>query len=368
MHKPAHTWMAALLLLGNALAASEITNLQRVGSNLNFNLVCDRYAEYLIQRSTNLTQWETLRRSFGPGTNRAFQIPGSNDPAQPKAFFRAMQTNEAIAGRGLVAKETIVFCGSGSDWPWIDSYDSSDPNYSSSTTTNNFYPGGYDPLKRKDTAFVASLSSATNAIDTGGGEILGSAATAPGGLVLGTVGDGAWCTTMTGTQPGHVRDDFDLVIPDAALPSVTWVAAPPNYVLGNDNYKVTGDLTTSVNVVGKARLWVTGNVRIRGGDTITINNGRSLEIFLGTTTGTNVTADFGGNGIVNYAITNCTILGLPTCTSIKYSGGVDMVARIYAPQADVVFRGAVSAYSAFTANSFSLSGSSGIHIDEALAK
>ncbi|HEY0552482.1 MAG TPA: hypothetical protein VGF13_22975, partial [Verrucomicrobiae bacterium] len=74
MHKRIQGWMAALLFLGNALAASEITTIQRVGSNLSFNLTCDRYAEYLIQRSTNLTQWETLRRSFGPSTNRAFQI------------------------------------------------------------------------------------------------------------------------------------------------------------------------------------------------------------------------------------------------------------------------------------------------------
>src|SRR5687768_10006698 len=124
MHQRTCRWLAALFLSGNALVASEITNIQRVGSNLNFNLSCDRYAEYLIQRSTNLVDWETLRRSFGPSTNRAFKILGPTDPAQSKAFFRATQTNEPIAAGGLIAKSAIVFSGSGSDWPWVDSYDS----------------------------------------------------------------------------------------------------------------------------------------------------------------------------------------------------------------------------------------------------
>jgi hypothetical protein len=230
VHKRVHTWMAALLFLSNALAASEFREIHRVGSNLNFNLGSERYAEYLIQRSTNLIQWETLRRSFGPSTNRAFQILGPNDPLQPKTFFRAMQTNEPIAAGALVAKQTIVFSGSGSDWPWIDSYDSSNPDYSSTSTNYDLFPGGYDPIKRKDTAFVGSLSSTTNAIDTGSGEIGGSAATAPGGTVLGNVGSVAWLITQNGIQPGHVRDDFDVTIRDAVIPSVTWVPFPANAV------------------------------------------------------------------------------------------------------------------------------------------
>jgi hypothetical protein len=362
MHKPAHTWMAALLLLGNALAASEITIIQRAGSNLNFDLSCDRYAEYVIQRSTNLIQWETLRRSFGPSTNRAFQILGPNDPAQPKAFFRAMQTNEPIAACGMVAKQTIVFSGSGSDWPWIDSYDTSDPDYS---TVGPGYTGNYDPAQRKDTAFVGTLSSATNAIDTGSGEIWGNAATAPGGTVLGHLGNGAWLITTGGIQPEHVRNDFEMAIPDAVLPSVTWVPVPFNYILGNNNYKITGDLTTGVTVAGKARLWVTGDVKLTGtGDAIVINAGKSLEIFVGGV------AVFGGIANVNGSgnASNCTIWGLPTCTFMKFISGVDIVARIYAPQADVLFSGGAQGYGAFTANSFSLSGSSGIHLDEALAK
>ncbi|HEY0548099.1 MAG TPA: collagen-binding domain-containing protein, partial [Verrucomicrobiae bacterium] len=256
--------------------------------------------------------------------------------------------------------------GSGSDWPYIDSYDSSNPDYSS---TN--FPGGYDPSERKDTAFVVSLSPTNPAINTGSGAIWGSAATAPGGTVIGTVGDGLWCLTQTGIQPNHVRDDCDLVIPDAVLPSVTWVTVPPNFILGNNNYKITGDLTTGLSVVGKARLWVTGDVKLSGfGDEISINNGRSLELFIGTATGTNsVSADFGG-GLTfggKYA-TNFTIWGLPTCTSMKFSSSPSVTARIYAPQADVQFRGGADGFGAFTAKSFTLSGSCGIHIDEALAR
>jgi choice-of-anchor A domain-containing protein len=354
MHKPAHTWLAAWLLLGQALIASEITPVRRIGSNVTFNLECDRYAEYLIQRSTNLSQWETIRRSFGPSTSRGFQFSST----LPQGFFRALQTNEPIAAMGLVARTTIVLAGSGSEWPWIDSFDSSDTNYSTA--------GRYDQSKRKDTAFVASLSSAPGCINTGSGEILGSAATAPGGTVIGTVGDGVWCMTMTGIQTNHVRNDFNLTIPNVTLPPASWLPFPVTGTLVNKDYKLTGDLTSGFTVSGKVRVWVVGDVNVRSaGDAIMINNGASLEIFI-----SGASAQIGGQGILNASgsTTNCVIWGLPTCTSLKYSGSVDFVGRIYAPNTAVTLRGGASASGAFTANSFNFSGSSGIHIDEALAR
>ena len=335
------------------MIASEITQVRRAGSNVTFNLECDRYAEYLVQRTTNFSQWETMRRSFGPSTSRGFQF----NSTLSEAFFRVMQTNEPIAAMGVVTMTTITLNGSGSDWPWFDSFDSSDTNYSTA--------GRYDQSKRKDTAFVATLSSAPGCINTGSGEILGSGATASGGTVIGTVGDGVWCMTMTGIQTNHVRDDFNLTIPNAALPPTTWVFFPlATRTLANKDYKLTGDLDLGFVVTGKARLWVTGDVRLTGtGDEITINPGASLEMFIGGSA-----AAIAGIGILNTYTTNCVIWGLPTCTSLKYFGSVDFIGRIYAPQAAFTLKSGVSASGAFTANSFTLSGSSGIHIDEALAR
>ena len=354
MHKPAHTWLAAWLLLGQAIIASEITPVRRVGSNVTFNLECDRYAEYLIQRSTNLPQWETIRRSFGPSTSRGFQFSST----LPQAFFRAVQTNEPIAAMGLVARTTIMLAGSGSDWPWIDSFDSSDANYSTM--------GQYDPLKRKDKAFVATLSTAPGCINTGSGEIYGIAATAPGGTVIGTVGDGLWCTTMTGIQTNHVRDDFNLTIPNATLPPASWLPFPFTGTLVNKDYKLTGDLTSGFSVSGTVRVWVVGDVKLTGaGDSIVINPGARLEMFISGTL-----AEIGGQGILNGpgSAASCAIWGLPTCTSFKYAGSVNFIGRIYAPQAAFTLKGGTDATGAFTAHSFNFSGSTGIHIDEALAR
>ena len=358
-----HTYIGLVLVLTNAMLASEITQWSRNASNFSFNLVCELYPEYLIQRSTNLIDWETLRRSSGPSTNRFFQLAISNNPTSPHMFFRAAQTNEPFFGYGIVAKQNITLGAGGSDTPWMDSFDSSNPDYSSN--------GQYDPLKRKDKAFVATLSSARPAISTGSGEIWGSAATGPNGTITGTVGDGFWNTTTSGIQPGHVRDDFALNIPEVNEPtSSIWNPLPVTRILNNKDYKITGDLTRGFVVVGNVRLWVTRNIIIGGGDYISLQPGASLEIFIGQISGLAVAGQFGGNGIMNATAfaRNCTIWGLPTCTSITYSGGAALTGRIYAPSADVRLTGGSDFYGAVVGNSVNCNGSIGIHQDEALGK
>ncbi len=265
---------------------------------------------------------------------------------------------------GIVAKTTITLNGSGSDWPWIDSYDSSNPDYSTG--------GQYDPLKRRDQAGVATLSTATPAIVTGSGEIWGFATTGPGGTVTGTVGDGNWNITTSGLQPGHVRDDYNMAIPDVSEPTTTtgWNPFPGSRILGTKDYKLNGDLTVGFTVPPNLhpRLWVTGSVAIGGGDAVNIGAGASIEIFVGTTSGPDVSANFGGNGIINgtNSAASCKIWGLPSCKDMKYSGNVALTAVIYAPQADVRIVGGSDIYGSFTGRSFSCNGSIGIHQDEAL--
>lgn len=257
---------------------------------------------------------------------------------------------------GVVAKQTITVNGSGSDWPYFDSYDSRN--------------GPYSALTKHDLAGVATLSSAIPAIDTGSGEIWGFAATGPGGKVTGTVGDGTWDLSHTGLQPGHVRDDFTLPIPDVSAPvSASWTAVPATYILvNNKDYLISGSLSRGFQVNGNVRLWVTGDLSIGGSDQITINPGGNLQLYIGPTNGSSVSATFGGGGIVNATLApnNCQIFGLPRCTYMKFAGGFDMHAVIYAPEADVKVSGNADVYGAFTANSFNCNGTSGIHYDEAL--
>ena len=259
---------------------------------------------------------------------------------------------------GIVAKQTISLNGSGSDWPYFDSYDSS--------------KGPYGPLNKHDMCGVATCSTARPAIDTGSGEIWGFAATGPGGAVAGNVGDAIW--NLSGTNPGiesgHVRDDFNLAIPDVSPPtSANWTPIPIGWVLATKDYLIPGDLSQGFQVAGNARLWVQGNVSISGVDAITILPGGSLQLFVGPTNGsTTVSATFGGGGVVNATLApaNCRIFGLPKCNSMKFSGSADMHAVIYAPQADVKISGNPNVYGSFTANAFNCSGKSGIHYDERL--
>lgn len=83
---------------------------------------------------------------------------------------------------GLKAKGTIVISGSSQ----LDSFDSSDPNYS----TN----GHYTPLRHKDNCYVVSQAGAAKTIQVGTGKIFGYVETAAGsGTVTfgssGVVGD-----------------------------------------------------------------------------------------------------------------------------------------------------------------------------------
>jgi hypothetical protein len=167
-----------------------------------------------------------------------------------------------------------------------------------------------------------------------------------------------------------VSDDCNLPIPDVKEPtSSLWNSFPPSGVLSNADYKVDGPLNGGFYVYGKTRLWVTGNMKLTGGGTITIMPGGSFELFIGQTSGAEVTADIGGNGIVNNALVaaNCRVWGLPTCVDWKYHGGSALLAAVYTPQAAITVSGTSDIYGTFTGDSFSCNGGIGIHQDQGLS-
>ena len=266
---------------------------------------------------------------------------------------------------GIVARNNITLGGLSA---LVDSYDSSDPRYSG--------PGGvYDPTRRLDRAGVATLSTTIPAIDTGTAKIYGSAATGPGGSVVGSVGDGQWLASSTGIQPGHVYDDFNMAIPDVALPaglSTALLPPPPGtvssvlykHVLGNGDYYLASSFINGDDLVvtGKARLYISGELKLTGGGSITITPTGSLELYVGGA------IDLGGRGVINESQTanKCAIFGLPTCLSIKYSGGASLTARVYAPNADISMGGSTDFYGSMVGNRLNFSGTPGIHYDEAL--
>ena len=256
---------------------------------------------------------------------------------------------------------------------YIDSYDSSDPRYS----TNGLYTFS----KRRDMVGIATLSSNNPAINTGTAKIYGYAATGPGGTVVGNVGDGTFLSTSSGVQSGHASDDFNGSIGPAPFPATDFTTALPpvggtvngtvySYVLPSliaTNFKMLSDLTIGggggdMIVTGKTKLYVPGNFEIKGTGKLIITNGGSLELYLAGT------ATVGGQGVVNATgvSTNFTLYGLTNCTSIKFMGGSEYTSRIYAPQAAVEIGGTAEFCGAIVGLSLKFSGTPALHYDEAM--
>jgi hypothetical protein len=265
---------------------------------------------------------------------------------------------------GIVAKGGIVMNGSTA---YVDSFDSSDPAN---------VGGAYNAARRRDRAVVATLLSTATAIDTGNAKIYGYAQTGPGGSAAGTVGDGGWCATTTGIQPGHFRDDFNMAITDVTLPTGLDAKLPPlagvgpdllpyTYVLGNDDYAVLTSLslgnTTTMIVTGRAKLYVAGTMKLTAGSLVITTNG-SLDLYLASD------SSFAGNGIINGTgiASRLSVYGLPTCKNFTYTGSEKTIARIYAPEADIVYQGTMDFAGSIVCNSLKITGTPALHYDEAL--
>src|SRR6187549_3549342 len=144
MSRGLHIGLLTFLFLGYVVVAADLTQWSRSGSNFTFQLRCEKDAEYLIQRSTNHLDWQPMLRSFRGASNRTIHVLTSNEPS---VFYRALRTNSSQPGFALLAITAVGLSGG----TFVDSYDSTDPRYSSN--------GLYVASMRKDTARVGAFSS-----------------------------------------------------------------------------------------------------------------------------------------------------------------------------------------------------------------
>src|SRR5262245_50131319 len=180
---------------------------------------------------------------------------------------------------GLVISSTIDFSGQGIS---TDSFDSSDPNYSTF--------GHYDPLKTKDNGDVTVLSTNANAFGISNGKVKGTVHTPPGGIQDvtatvgsgGSVGDSVWVNgNYTGFENNHFAADANATLTDVTLPPELLTAPSPtkgNYRIDGFNYKYQLDGSSSVWQLSSlgAPLYVTGsNVLYVAGD-VTIGSGSQI--------------------------------------------------------------------------------------------
>ncbi len=264
--------------------------------------------------------------------------------------------------KGLVAKGQIDLKGNNVR---VDSFDSSDPTASSG--------GAYDPSKFRQNGDVATDSRLINSLSVGNADIYGDVSTGPGG----TIAVGA-----QGFVTGTIADDMNVSFPDVSIPYTT--GATPiggtvggtsyTYVLSSGNYLMNGDLSMSGNnqrilVTGNVALYVKGSISIAGSAYIRIANGGKLILYVG-----GASASVGGNGVVNLNTDASKFFyyGLPSNTSVSFSGNAAFTGVIYAPSAALSLGGGGNNTYDFVGASISstvtMNGHYNFHYDENLAR
>jgi hypothetical protein len=278
----------------------------------------------------------------------------------------------------MLAKGTVKFGGDVN----ADSFDSTDTTASTS--------GKYDPAKKKANGYIGTNGKGAGVINAGGSvSIYGSAATGPTGTVTSNggakIGDAAWQAGGTpGIQPGHSTDDMNVFFPDVEAPFTGGFSVPSvlsgllgllggtnyTYALGTGTYQMStlnmgGSQAMLVN--GDATLYVTGDVSLTGQSYIYIQPGASLKLYVAGQT------SIAGSGVINSTVQakSFQYFGLPSNTSVKFSGNSTFVGVIYAPAADLTMSGGGSGIIDFvgasTTSTVTMSGGYNFHYDESLA-
>jgi hypothetical protein len=232
----------------------------------------------------------------------------------------------------------------------------------------------YGGTNRLANGGVGTDSQQPNAIDVGSGHIYGIAMTGPGGTVSvagGSVGD---LNQISGKQSGWVSDDMNVYFQDNAPPTgqlpltplIVSAGGSNVTVLAGGNYKLDNFRSSKMNnpmfVQGNATLWVTDDFVVNGSGYVYIAPNASLTLYVGGN------GSISGGGVVNGSgvPSKFSYYGLPTSTSLRYSGVADFVGTINAPEANVQISGGSSVFGAVICNTFSCSGGSSVHYDQAL--
>jgi hypothetical protein len=242
--------------------------------------------------------------------------------------------------------------------------------YDSATNTGST-GGMYDPAKASAKAFIATPSPTFTV--SGSSHIYGYVAAGPGGSVsakgAAIVGDETY-NVKGSIQPGHVTNNFVASMPDVIAPYNSANAPGKGKVDGTDyDYVLSGgkymasDLKagsyTAMVVESDSTLYVTGDVNV---DKIVFKNGAKLDLYLG---GSSI--NFGA-ALEAATSTQFRVLGLPTCTSMNFTGGENFVGVIYAPECDVKASSHASISGAMTVHGLKCTGSFDFHYDVAVGR
>jgi hypothetical protein len=336
---------------------------------------------HAIEYSADLQNWTPV------ATNFAFESGIDVDHSAEMGFFRVRRGPFLPSFGALTAIGMITLNANNVS---IDSYDSTDPNYS----TN----GLYDVSRRKDNGDVISSSASTNAISIANCIIAGHIKTGPGGSIsnksLCSVGSLVWVDARTpGIQPGYASDDMNSEIPDVILPNVSWTLAGGagtgdggmapdgktyahiftsafDTALNPGNYTITdeGDIYVGTNVTVRlnitTNLFIPANIFVAGATT---NEAGKMIVYLN---GPSFVALNQNIKTQSGLPQNLTFMGMRNLTSIAYQGTGNFTGIIYAPEADLTLLGGapdtVDICGSFVAKTIKVNGHYNIHFDESL--
>ena len=312
-----------------------------IETNRQFKLTLtgESSVSYVIESAPDLQNWSPVVTNNVAAFTRTIFLDSTNG----SSFYRASRGPVPTLFAALAALRTIDLQATNI---FIDSFDSSDPNYSSGAQ--------YDPTKNKDGGDAVTVSNSNNIVKIGNALIMGHVQTGPGGTwsiePTGSVGSKAWVQgANTGIQPGYASDDMIRAFPDVQYPNYiygfpTWMTSLPaggtvdgqtyNHVVSNNGfYQISGNsfsgsiyLGTNANAV----IWITSSVNNFSNLVTIAPEGATLRIYLASTFTER------GNGNFNNTsekAQNLYLFGLPTCTSINLAGDGNFTGVIYAPEA-----------------------------------
>ena len=321
---------------------------------LQFVLAGEANVSYTIEGSSNLVTWLPLATNNVTNVTRLINVL----PVGENGFYRASRAPIPLRGFALAARQGIYLKGNSI---LIDSYDSSDPNYSTG--------GRYDPGKAKDNGNMAVTNTAQNSLNVGNAEVIGRVYVPDFDVIQigpnGSVGSFSWVDGgMKGIEPGRaIQERYYFGWPDVSDPSPSGTV-PSGGNIGGTNYQyiltfgtyavssLTGNLL--VQESASATLLVTDTLH----GNIYMASGATLRLYAGAASATLST-------IVNSGTpANFQYYGLPgntnlTCTSTEHVG------TIYAPNAAIHF-GVTQFEGACLAMSVEANGAFRFHCDEYL--
>jgi hypothetical protein len=305
---------------------------------------------------------------YATGTNL---VPVMGIPISRTVMVKT-KTN-SLFGIAIAAIQNITMNGNN---VYVDAFDSAD--------TNRFPRGLYNrtnALAQGDVATKEGVLSVGNA-DIHGRVIVGPDSNYNVNTPNGLVGDMSW--TGPGVQSpttDWVITDFNKEFPDMLTPysggqAPIYSATSTNeWTLVSGNYYYGGTFTIgntkTLLVTGNSTLYVTGSFNGNQNSEIKILDGVTLKIYIGTETGSGVSASFGQVNNTGNA-NNFQIYGLPTCTSFTLSGNGQYVGTVYAPQAALAYNGggvnALDFQGSCVIKSANINGQFNIHYDINLAR